>query len=155
MATGTTVVSGLNVRQNTSSTPGNNTSASLTRITNSGTLITVTDVSGNAHWYRTTYNQHTGYVAREFVRVSGRDWEVYFGTLNLTLGSSDANLNGIYVRNLQNKLHVLNYLSFSGIDGKYGEVTRSAVRTFQTNHGLSSDGIAGATTKSVLYSASW
>ncbi|MDP5284092.1 NlpC/P60 family protein [Shouchella clausii] len=49
------------------------------------------------------------------------------------------------VTDLQNQLRSLGYFN-QNATGYYGEVTRSAVREFQKNNGLSADGIAGPQT---------
>ncbi len=51
---------------------------------------------------------------------------------------------------LQWDLAGLGYLSWSGIDGIYGPVTTAAVRSFQSNAGITVDGIAGPQTDGVL-----
>ena len=51
---------------------------------------------------------------------------------------------------LQWDLAGLGYLSWSGIDGVYGPVTTAAVRSFQSDAGISVDGIAGPQTDGAL-----
>ena len=51
---------------------------------------------------------------------------------------------------LQWDLAGLGYLSWSGIDGIYGPVTTAAVRSFQSDAGITVDGIAGPQTDGVL-----
>ena len=60
---------------------------------------------------------------------------------------------GESVRALQRRLRTLGYLSDS-VDGTYGEKTRAAVIAFQTNMGLTVDGIAGTDTLNAIYSQS-
>ena len=67
----------------------------------------------------------------------------------LKIGSS-----GSAVSTLQNRLHDLGYLDYSGSTGYYGTLTQTAVIRFQNNHGLSADGIAGSATTAALYSSS-
>lgn len=64
---------------------------------------------------------------------------------NLRVGDS-----GDDVRQLQEKLAQYGYYE-GEIDGVYGNQTRRAVEEFQYQHGLSSDGIAGRNTLTVLY----
>lgn len=66
----------------------------------------------------------------------------------LQLGSS-----GSQVKILQNRLIVLGYLTGTA-DGKFGETTEKAVKSFQDRNGLYADGVAGPTTLTKLYSSS-
>ncbi len=58
--------------------------------------------------------------------------------------------NGDRVRELQEKLAAYGYYT-GDIDGRFGNQTRRAVESFQYQHGLSADGIAGRRTLTVLY----
>lgn len=58
--------------------------------------------------------------------------------------------NGDAVLKLQQTLMEYGYYE-GDLDGRYGNQTRKAVETFQYNHGLYADGIAGKYTLSVLY----
>ena len=62
------------------------------------------------------------------------------------------NAVGVEVRQLQERLAALGYYSGEA-DGQFGAGTRSAVESFQRQHGLDADGIAGETTLTLLYSA--
>lgn len=55
------------------------------------------------------------------------------------------------VKRLQEKLKELGYYS-GEIDGQFGGGTKAAVETFQRQHGLVADGLAGESTLSMLYS---
>ena len=66
----------------------------------------------------------------------------------LRLGDS-----GAEVRNVQNRLITLGYLSGSA-DGYYQETTEAAVAAFQKRNSLYNDGVAGPSTLSKLYSSS-
>ena len=57
------------------------------------------------------------------------------------------------VKSVQTRLKELGYYTGS-IDGKYGSGTMAAVKAFQSNNGLSADGLAGTKTYAVLYSDS-
>ncbi len=57
---------------------------------------------------------------------------------------------GSDVREMQIKLKQLGYNAVGPIDGKFGRLTESAVRAFQSGHGLRVDGIAGKATISLL-----
>jgi len=127
---------------------GYNTTASNSGLTKKGTLSNTSSVNVtpvNAHWYSFVKNGTTYYVMRQYVRVAGREWEIFYGTTELNLGS-----NNRYVRYLQQDLKTLGYLS-GNVDGKYGSATRTAVRNFQTDQGLGVDGISGPLTKNALY----
>ena len=71
------------------------------------------------------------------------------GTVLLKLGST-----GTDVTTLQERLHSLGYLDYSGATGYYGGVTRTAVVRFQQQCGLLADGIAGPATQARLYASS-
>jgi Putative peptidoglycan-binding domain-containing protein len=51
---------------------------------------------------------------------------------------------------IQRDLVGLGYLNTNGVDGIYGPMTRDAVLSFQSDNGLSADGIAGPITTSAL-----
>lgn len=60
-------------------------------------------------------------------------------------------MNGDDVAQLQRNLIELGYdLGKSGADGFYGTLTKNAVKTFQHEHGLYEDGIAGALTQDLI-----
>ena len=61
-------------------------------------------------------------------------------------------MTGQSVKDLQSRLYTLGYYT-AGIDGQYGAATREAVQAFQRRNGLDTDGIVGAETRSVLFSA--
>ena len=75
-------------------------------------------------------------------------------TVNITpnpeYGTLQVGDNGDEVRRLQEALAQYGYYE-GDIDGRYGNQTRRAVERFQYQHGLSSDGIAGRNTLTVLY----
>jgi peptidoglycan hydrolase-like protein with peptidoglycan-binding domain len=62
----------------------------------------------------------------------------------------DAATQTISTTQLQWDLAGLGYLSWSGIDGIYGPVTTAAVRSFQSDAGITVDGIAGPQTDGAL-----
>lgn len=66
--------------------------------------------------------------------------------MNLSIGSS-----GDAVSLLQTILIEDGYsVGSTGVDGQFGPNTQAAVKQFQTDHGLTSDGIVGAETASAL-----
>ena len=60
---------------------------------------------------------------------------------------------GQEVTDLQSRLATLGYYDPNQIDGQFGAGTREAVIAFQKANGLEADGIVGAETKAVLFSA--
>ncbi len=64
-----------------------------------------------------------------------------------------AGMSGDQVRQLQNRLAELGYLSASFVSGTYDTATQQAVRRFQTANGLTADGDAGQSTQSRLYAS--
>jgi len=59
---------------------------------------------------------------------------------------------GDAVKNLQSRLYTLGYYQ-GEIDGQFGAGTRDAVMAFQRQNGLDADGIVGAETRELLFSA--
>ena len=57
---------------------------------------------------------------------------------------------GEKVRQLQDKLAMLGYLSSDMADGRFGPTTQAAVMAFQTDHGIRPNGIANITTQTAL-----
>jgi len=68
-----------------------------------------------------------------------------------TLRRNDA---GADVKRMQTQLIALGYLQPGGDDGDFGTGTFNAVRDFQRNNNLTTDGVAGPNTLSVLYGPS-
>ena len=64
----------------------------------------------------------------------------------LSAGSS-----GDAVTKLQTRLQALGFYS-GALDGQYGQGTATAVKLFQSQHGLTADGLAGTDTLNALYS---
>ena len=129
---------------------GYNSTVSTSGLTKKGTLSNNTNVSvtnQNDHWYKITINGNTRYVLRQFVRVSGREWEIRYGTMELNLGCSWTR----YVKQLQTDLNALGY-NAGAVDGAFGSGTRSALEDFQADYNLTVDGRCGPATKAKLYS---
>ena len=68
------------------------------------------------------------------------------------IGSLKAGMNGSAVRALQTQLKTLGYYTGS-VDGDYGDGTTLAVVNFQSDNGLTADGIAGKATLNAIYAA--
>ena len=111
-----------------------------------GKSINVTGV--NSHWYKFTIGSSTRYILRQFVRISGLEYEIRYGTMELNLGCSWTR----YVKQLQTDLTNLGY-DTKGIDGAFGANTEDAVIAFQEANGLDADGRVGPRTKMELYYA--
>ncbi len=62
------------------------------------------------------------------------------------------NDNGPSVRALQSRLKLLGYYTGT-VDGDFGKATEEAVKAFQKTNGLTVDGVAGASTQSLLNSS--
>ena len=60
---------------------------------------------------------------------------------------------GQEVTDLQSRLATLGYYDAAQVDGTYGSGTRDAVMKFQRMNGLEADGVVGAETRAVLFSA--
>lgn len=63
-------------------------------------------------------------------------------------------LKGELVKKLQTILYNLGYMSYGEIDGSYGNITSSAVKSFQTKKNLFADGIVGPVTMKAINSVS-
>ena len=118
-----------------------------------------------------TYDDATEQAVRAFQRKTSKLWEDGIAgpeTLRAIYSSNAARSSkpvasagevlefgseGTKVRNLQQKLKDLGYLSGS-VDGKFGIATQAAVIAFQKNNNLTADGKAGSATLSKLYSGS-
>lgn len=59
---------------------------------------------------------------------------------------------GVEVKEMQSRLKELGYYG-GEVDGQFGSGTRAAVESFQRQHGIEADGVAGETTLTRLYSA--
>ncbi len=66
----------------------------------------------------------------------------------MKLGSSGSDVTA-----LQNRLLTLGYLDYPSATGNYATLTKTAVIRFQSNNGLSADGVAGPLTQSKLNSS--
>jgi peptidoglycan hydrolase-like protein with peptidoglycan-binding domain len=61
---------------------------------------------------------------------------------------------GAAVKLLQGVLAKLNY-EITEIDGVFGRETLDAVKSFQADHGLNNDGVAGVDTVTAMINALW
>ena len=144
-----------------------------------GTVVNITSIPdgiGEEYWYGVSYAGQVGYVNSEFVRVlSGENAsqvtvspvatptplpEVPDNVMAVTLDPSAPTpepvlrngSRGQEVKDLQSRLYTLGYYS-GEIDGQFGAGTQAAVIDFQRANGLDADGMVGAETKAILFSA--
>ena len=102
------------------------------------------------------YGSQTQTAVRKFQAAKGLTVDGICGSATLSalgIGGSPSSLRkgstGSGVRQVQQKLSDWGYYT-GKIDGIYGSATESAVRKFQRNNGLTSDGICGVKTLSAL-----
>lgn len=128
-------------------------------------------LSASGDWYKVSYGKYTGYVMKQYVKVSGKVKEQTSGentSANSTnkeetkltmadLGDAPATSRpgdtGSHVKKLQQALQIKGHYK-GRIDGVYGSGTTAAVNAFQRKHGLSRDGIAGKVTIRTLFGKS-
>lgn len=109
-------------------------------------------------WYKVVNSSNKGgWVRQDFLTTSSggtggqEDWEIRYGTGNLSTAGGSSTRQQIL--NFQKDLQSLGYeLGAGGVDGYYGTDTKNAVKQFQRDNNLDSDGIAGPATKKKLYS---
>ncbi|MGM9549982.1 MAG: peptidoglycan-binding protein [Faecousia sp.] len=96
---------------------------------------------------RTTINRYRS----TFANITSNNNSTNTSSLDTILNRGD---RGVAVKSLQEKLILLGYSCGShGADGDFGIGTESAVRKFQSDHGLSVDGIAGCQTLNAIDAA--
>ncbi|MBR6571821.1 MAG: peptidoglycan-binding protein, partial [Clostridia bacterium] len=131
-----------------------------------GTEVSVLKTSSG--WYKVRYGQFTGYVMAKYLDVQGAaasSSSSSTSTSSSSTGTSAASkiralgtAPGIMVygdansdvKKLQQALQILGYYKGS-IDGRYGEGTRAAVKSYQSKNGLEADGVAGERTVKKLF----
>ena len=139
------------------------TGAAALKLIPNKTVLTVQSVGDT--WCKVSYDGKMGYVLTSYLVFGDADSDVDSGdddaptptptpaydtdTLSRTLTSG---MTGSDVRLVQERLQELNYLS--SVTGSYDTATVTAVKQFQTLHGLSADGKAGKNTFTVLFSDS-
>ncbi len=112
-----------------------------------------TSYSGNEQWSYITYNRTTGYVMTKYLSTTDPNGgnthptsqSQAFGTYTLRQGQTS-----YYVKNLQLALNDLGYGAGTA-DGIFGSNTLAAVQDFQTDNGLTVDGLVGSATKECLW----
>lgn len=106
------------------------------------------------------YGQDTTAAVKQFQSRNDLVVDGYLGpSTRMALNSSDAVPNGISlgdqsesVTRIQQLLNKYGYLSSSSVTGYFGEVTEKAVKKFQSDNGLASDGSVGIQTMAKLTS---
>lgn len=104
------------------------------------------------------YGDDTAAAVRQFQARNDLVVDGYLGpSTRMVLNSSEAQANGLMlgeqgetVTRIQQLLNKYGYLSSANITGYYGEVTEKAVKSFQSNNGLTADGSVGRQTMNKL-----
>lgn len=117
-------------------------------------------LSANGDWYKVSYGKYTGYVMKQYVKVSGKveettsadkeETKLTMADLGAAPATSRPGDRSSHVKKLQQALKIKGYYK-GKIDGVYGSGTIAAVKAFQRKHGLSRDGIAGKVTIRLLF----
>ena len=138
----------LNVRSSPS------TDGSVVAQVTDGFKLYIIGTSGD--WYKVTFTlegkTYTGYVHSDYVTVSPIEQKETcpYAEPTATVKQGDT---GNSVKWVQWYLYKLGYLSSSGLDGDFGPTTLSAVKAFQTDKGLTVDGLVGSGTRTALKNA--
>ncbi|MBQ8313841.1 MAG: peptidoglycan-binding protein [Clostridia bacterium] len=116
-------------------------------------------LSSTGDWYKVSYGKYTGYVMKQYVKVSGKveeqttakeESKQSIADLGDAPATSRPGDTGSHVKKLQQALQIKGHYK-GKIDGIYGSGTTAAVKAFQKKHGLSRDGIAGKVTIKTLF----
>ena len=113
-----------------------------------GDTVTVQSQSGD--WYKVRYGSYTGYVMKQYLKVTGEVESAEKAASSDALRPGDS---GSRVKSLQQSLKDLGLYTGS-VDGNYGSGTVKAVKAFQKQQGLTQDGVAGSKTLAALEKAS-
>lgn len=143
--TGTVTATALNIRSKAS------TDSSVVGVAHEGDKVTIKETSGS--WYKIVCNGKTGYVAKNYVKITSSGNTSSNSSSNHSGGTCQPGDKGDQVRNVQKRLIALGYLS-GNADGDYGNQTKNAVRAFQQNNGLSVTGTVNSSTLNKLNSSS-
>lgn len=100
------------------------------------------------------YGADTAAAVKQFQARNDLVVDGYLGpSTRVALNSAEAQANGLMlgeqgetVTRIQQLLNKYGYLSSSNVTGYYGEVTEKAVKSFQSNNGLTADGSVGRQT---------
>ena len=123
-------------------------------------------------WYHISYNNLTGWIRGDLIHVmTEEEWNDEFATPTPSVTATPApapipgddlgpyvayeilryGSSGQAVTQLQQALFEQGYLSAPNVTGIYTDPTRLAVRTFQSDNGLTADGVAGQLTQAALF----
>ena len=153
--TGVVNASSLNIRESASS------KSDVIKVVKEGTRIEIKGTSGS--WYKVSVDGKTGYAAKKYLTVSSEKKNSSKKTSTSSSNdsgkkqsSSDGTCKkgdqGDAVKKVQKRLKELGYYS-SSVDGDFGDATKTAVRNFQKNNGLTNDGVVGKKTLEKLNSS--
>lgn len=127
-------------------------SGKVTEIPN-GARIVVRAVDGE--WCSVYYGDKEGFVKTEYLVIDAGKGNYVDDSINYDTSILTRNLKSGYtgkdVELLQQRLVELKYLS--SVSGTYDSTTKTAVETFQTQHNLTDDGVAGKNTFAVMFSS--
>ena len=156
--TGKVTASSLNIRKSASF------DSKVVGTLREGATVTINDTSGS--FYKITSGGKTGYVSKKYIKVTNSSSGSSSGNsksssnksnTKKSSGNSDGTCSpgdqGSAVRKVQQRLKKLGYYS-GGIDGDYGNGTKTAVKNFQRRNGLSVTGKVNKNTLSKLNSSS-
>ena len=119
-----------------------------------GEEVTILKTSGS--WYKVRYGKYTGYIMKKYVDKASdsASAEKKISALGSAPGIMRVGDDNSDVKKLQQALQILGYYD-GDIDGKYGNGTKKAVKSYQEDHDLEADGYAGErTVKSIFGSCS-
>ena len=154
--TGVVNASSLNIRESASS------KSDVIKVVKEGTKVEIKGTSGS--WYKVSVGGKTGYAAKKYLTVSsGKNKSSAKNTSSSSSSesgkkqsSSDGTCKkgdkGDAVKKVQKRLKELGYLTAS-VDGDFGDATKNAVKSFQKNNGLTTDGVVGKKTLEKLNSS--
>ena len=156
--TGKVTASSLNIRKSADS------DSKVVGTLREGATVTINETKGS--WYKITAGGKTGYVYKSYIKIIDSSSGSSSGTNNKkntgnkdtkksensdgTCGPGDSGSN---VRKVQERLKKLGYYS-AGVDGDYGNVTKTAVKNFQRKNGLNVTGTVNKNTLTKLNSSS-
>ena len=152
--TGKVTASSLNIRKSASF------DSKVVGTLREGATVTIKDTSGS--FYKITSGGKSGYVSKKYIKITNSSGSSSSGSKSSSntkksSGNSDGTCapgdQGSAVRNVQRRLKKLGYYS-GGIDGDYGNGTKTAVKNFQRRNGLNVTGKVNKNTLSKLNSSS-
>lgn len=112
---------------------------------------TVARVYNGAGYAKHGYHTRLATAYRKWARIADTPWDGQADDPDRwqTYPTVRVGSNGFVVTHLQQKLRDLNYHT-GMVDGKFGAATRASVLAFQADHGLTTDGVVGQETWTVI-----